>query len=405
MKKILYFICIIGVYYSVLFSQWEQIGFNDMYMYEITSVNDTLYTGGRDIIFRSIDDGQTWDSLSTFESVYIDVICSNDNYMFVGLSRGLFELDTLPSIYRSADKGLTWDQVYETTYGVTKIEPFENEIYAISNAYLIKSSDNGNSWESISTIGYNVIALGCNDTALFVSKYDDSLYRKFKNDSTWQEISADLPNSPIWDIVTKEDTIFVNSDSIYVSINNGDSWQDSNYGLTDDINGIYIFEDYLFATSLSNEVFISKISSMNWREVSGGLSITGNASISDMDISGNYIYLTSSTGIWRRTFSEITSGIEHLESINTVKGLIINQNYPNPFNPTTTIEYTILKPGLVTISMYNTIGEKIKSYSKGMQKKGSYIVNMDFKNYPSGIYIIEITSGQYSERKSINLLK
>ena len=39
----------------------------------------------------------------------------------------------------------------------------------------------------------------------------------------------------------------------------------------------------------------------------------------------------------------------------------LEQNYPNPFNPATTINYSIASPGFVTLKVFNTIGEEVKT--------------------------------------------
>jgi hypothetical protein len=44
---------------------------------------------------------------------------------------------------------------------------------------------------------------------------------------------------------------------------------------------------------------------------------------------------------------------------DTLKKFVLLQNYPNPFNPSTKIKFALPKPEIVTIEIYNIIGQKI----------------------------------------------
>jgi hypothetical protein len=68
----------------------------------------------------------------------------------------------------------------------------------------------------------------------------------------------------------------------------------------------------------------------------------------------------------------------------------LEQNYPNPFNPNTTIKYSIPVQSEVSIKVYNSIGEKITELVNLNQSAGSYQVNWDAENLPSGIYLYSI---------------
>lgn len=83
---------------------------------------------------------------------------------------------------------------------------------------------------------------------------------------------------------------------------------------------------------------------------------------------------------------------------------ILYQNYPNPFNPTTKIEYKLLKTSDVKFNVINILGEKVFEKNFGYQTAGSYKVNFDGKNLPSGVYIYSIiTDGNRLSRKMLLL--
>jgi hypothetical protein len=83
----------------------------------------------------------------------------------------------------------------------------------------------------------------------------------------------------------------------------------------------------------------------------------------------------------------------------------LHQNYPNPFNPETTIEYFLSKPGKTSIEIYNVLGEVIELVDEGLQSMGRHYIIFNGREYPSGVYYYKIKSGDFSEIKSMVLLK
>ena len=81
------------------------------------------------------------------------------------------------------------------------------------------------------------------------------------------------------------------------------------------------------------------------------------------------------------------------------------QNYPNPFNPKTNIKYSIPKEGMVTISVYNMIGQKVCVLVNEKKSPGTYEVIWDASKYSSGVYIYYLISGSFSNSKKLILLK
>jgi len=81
------------------------------------------------------------------------------------------------------------------------------------------------------------------------------------------------------------------------------------------------------------------------------------------------------------------------------------QNYPNPFNPITNIKYSLPKSGIVTLKVYNAIGQVVKVLVNELKEAGEYIVSFDSSNLPSGIYYYKIDFNNTSITKKMLLIK
>lgn len=83
----------------------------------------------------------------------------------------------------------------------------------------------------------------------------------------------------------------------------------------------------------------------------------------------------------------------------------LKQNYPNPFNPTTTINYSIPKEGLVTLKVYNILGEEVDILLNEIKQVGNYETNFDASSLSSGIYFYRLKAGDFIETKKMILMK
>lgn len=95
----------------------------------------------------------------------------------------------------------------------------------------------------------------------------------------------------------------------------------------------------------------------------------------------------------------------------------LGQNYPNPFNPSTIIPFSLKTQGSVfkgpihtTLTIYNILGQKIRTLMDEEKFPGSYQVVWDGKNQQgstaaSGIYFYLIQAGDFTKTAKMSLLK
>ncbi|MCC7158967.1 MAG: T9SS type A sorting domain-containing protein [Ignavibacteria bacterium] len=84
---------------------------------------------------------------------------------------------------------------------------------------------------------------------------------------------------------------------------------------------------------------------------------------------------------------------------------VLGQNYPNPFNPTTKIEFSIPKSSYVSLSVYNTLGQVVRSYYNTALRQGIYSVLVDAAGLPSGVYFYTLTANDFTQTKKMILIK
>ena len=88
----------------------------------------------------------------------------------------------------------------------------------------------------------------------------------------------------------------------------------------------------------------------------------------------------------------------------------VSQNYPNPFNPVTLIHYELPRDSEVSLTVYNLLGQKVRSLVSGYQGAGRYDVEWRGDNdlgHPvgSGVYIYRFVAGDYDRTLKMILMK
>ena len=87
------------------------------------------------------------------------------------------------------------------------------------------------------------------------------------------------------------------------------------------------------------------------------------------------------------------------------KTFSLSQNYPNPANPGTTISFSLPRSTFVTIKIYNILGQLISTLVNERRAPGTYNVQFDASNLPSGVYYYRLSGGDYVATKSMLVIK
>ncbi len=84
---------------------------------------------------------------------------------------------------------------------------------------------------------------------------------------------------------------------------------------------------------------------------------------------------------------------------------ILNQNYPNPFNPSTTISFNLPNTNLVTLKIFNPLGQEVAILYNDILHAGPHNFTFNASELPSGVYFYRLEAGSFAQTKKMILLK
>jgi hypothetical protein len=115
----------------------------------------------------------------------------------------------------------------------------------------------------------------------------------------------------------------------------------------------------------------------------------------DVDINGNE-YINETT-------AEVTPSF--LGEAIVITEYKLHQNYPNPFNPTTTLVYDVKDEGMVTLKVYNVMGQEVAELVNQSRENGRYAVSFDATGLSSGIYFYTVKVNNFTDTKKMLLVQ
>lgn len=185
--------------------------------------------------------------------------------------------------------------------------------------------------------------------------------------------------------------------------------------VTGDFNETAIFGDTSLTSAGGREIFVAKYDANGnflWVEQAGGIgddegygiavdgsghSLVAGSFSSDATFGDTTLTASGLGDIFIAKIGEGITGIKPVSAMSTKFRL--NQNYPNPFNPATTINYRLPKSAQVELTIFNLLGQKVKTLVKAFQTAGEKSVVWDGTNAAgeqvgSGIYFYHLQARQ-----------
>jgi hypothetical protein len=202
-------------------------------------------------------------------------------------------------------------------------------------------------------------------------------------------------------------------DTVWVKRNDSPSTYDQNHKCKADANGdVYISgtryngtnDDWVMlkykgtdGTLLWTVVFNHPANNSDYAidcalDNSGGLYATGFVNYNNGNSDIYTVKYQSTIGI-KKISSEIPSSF------------LLSQNYPNPFNPKTIINFQLPMSNYVKLNIYDALGREVATLVNEQLNPGTYEVEWNAGNYPSGTYFYKLQTGSFSETKKMLIVK
>ncbi|NWF90079.1 MAG: T9SS type A sorting domain-containing protein [Ignavibacteriaceae bacterium] len=121
-------------------------------------------------------------------------------------------------------------------------------------------------------------------------------------------------------------------------------------------------------------------------------------------VNGKYVYVAEKAdGLTIYSNDLITSVFDENNFIP--ESIVLYQNYPNPFNPATNIAFELKKQSIVTLEIFNTVGEKVGTLVNKELPAGRFNIQFDGSSLSTGIYLCRLKADNLEITKKMTLLK
>jgi len=104
-------------------------------------------------------------------------------------------------------------------------------------------------------------------------------------------------------------------------------------------------------------------------------------------------------------FTPVITSMNEEAALATPDNFVLEQNYPNPFNPVTTITFSLRQRDVVTLKVFDALGQEIATLVDGERTAGVHAISFDAKSFSSGVYFYRLQTSAGTHQKALLLAK
>lgn len=365
----------------------------------------TLWAGGKGGVYLTTNNGSVWSTIDTgLTNLNVWSLARFPNgaggsTMFAGTDSGAF---------RSLNDGTNWTQASSDSSRQPIYAFAASGSNVLAGSYYngpFLSTNNGTDWHSanngIST--FEITSLAAYDTNILAGTYGRGIYHSSDQGQTWSARDTGLATLYINTLATRDSIFFAGSiGGVHRSTDNGLTWTAAVGGLPNaNVTSLLVIGNTILAGLDGAGVYLSTDNGDNWVTENLGL---WNMNITSLGANSSYLFAGTGVGVWRRPLNQMITGVAQTDR-RSPESYGLFQNYPNPFNPSTTIRFDVIREGIVTMKVYNVIGQEVAVLVNGRYAPGNYTTAFNATNFPSGAYLYRLSVNGFSETKSMMVVK
>ena len=290
-----------GVYFSSdAGATWAPTGLLNISPYSVAVNGGTVFAGTDSSIYRSTDNGVTWDiAYSTLNQVNAIVISPSGSFVYAGTDSGVFRSTDLGKTWAATNAGLTSMPVYSlAVYPAGSAD--SSYVFAGTGGGVFRSTDNGTTWRVSGLPNHQVylsMTLASDGTHLLsgagytknqaLAPFHHAAHFLFPDPatvvfastddgSTWTEMDTGLSgmHTGLTSFVTNGSDIYAGTSpgGVFRTTNSGTTWTSSSFGMNSmNVNAIASSGSDIFAGTIGGGVDLSVDMGLNWSAADSGL--------------------------------------------------------------------------------------------------------------------------------------